>query len=424
MQGLWGPSCESLALWLSERVHCAEDVSCDWHVPYFIHQANYRNLICRETDNVFFSEDLIFHECTSGFAKHLFEIWLPDYDIHRPTDAAGHEMLLSPHQFGWPLFRPRLYTVLSKRSSVTVSAFGETLSLLFRKCMIPVSSLFVASQDSDQPVRHGVKTIKLQLRCLRWCYWAWANMFFIRRMSWPWKKRLRQRRWPDHPSLISDRFWQERFLYAVSFDCMCAWTCQITSLVALHQNLRSERVLVGWISQTPTSLETLQCRSLGCKVYIDFRNKVCLQITPPVTTISDCRTLRNPCRGCKFATEPSCKGCGQFLPTHTIKKWPHVDVDESSPRKTRRWTVSPCKGQSSLNDSQWFDLWWCVLSSLVLQFKLVGMRHTRRHCTRWDIVNMKPFHVDSCFPLLTRVVWATQQFDVWQVMCLGCNMFR
>ncbi len=113
-----------------------------------------------------FSEDLIFHECTSGFAKHIFRIWLPNYDVHRPTDAAGNEMLLSPHQFGWPLFRPRLYSVLSKRSSVTISAFGETLSLLFRKCMIPVSSLFHRTVTVISWSDIGVKPFNLQLHCL------------------------------------------------------------------------------------------------------------------------------------------------------------------------------------------------------------------------------------------------------------------
>ncbi|CAK9068160.1 unnamed protein product [Durusdinium trenchii] len=115
MAGLMGPSCESLALWLSERAQCLEDV--------------------------------IVHECTSLFSKDIFCRYLPQYEVHRPIALSGEDLMLSPHQLGWPLHRPRAYTVLTKRATVKLDGFNETLCSLFRKCMISVESLFVAPEE-------------------------------------------------------------------------------------------------------------------------------------------------------------------------------------------------------------------------------------------------------------------------------------
>ena len=63
---------------------------------------------------------VVTHECTSYFGQYLFEKFLPGYKVHRismPPDAdklgplkAGFQSetwLLSPHQMGWPCYRPR-----------------------------------------------------------------------------------------------------------------------------------------------------------------------------------------------------------------------------------------------------------------------------------------------------------------------------
>ena len=60
------------------------------------------------------------HECTSYFSQFLFDKYLPEFTVHRisvPGDEgqrsalrAGFQSntwLLSPHQVGWPCFRPR-----------------------------------------------------------------------------------------------------------------------------------------------------------------------------------------------------------------------------------------------------------------------------------------------------------------------------
>ena len=65
--------------------------------------------------------DLIVHECTSFFSQFLFDTFLSDYCVNRfatPENKqqrsalkAGFQSgtwLLSPHQFGWPAYRPRL----------------------------------------------------------------------------------------------------------------------------------------------------------------------------------------------------------------------------------------------------------------------------------------------------------------------------
>ena len=86
-------------------------------------------------------------DLTPTFARHL-EKWLPQYDVIQPTS------LLSPHHMGWPVHRPREYTVLLKKSSMEIVsgelAFQRTLQSLFRKCALGVDSLYVAPQDSRQ----------------------------------------------------------------------------------------------------------------------------------------------------------------------------------------------------------------------------------------------------------------------------------
>ena len=60
------------------------------------------------------------HECTSFFSQFLFDTYLPEYKVHRFAVPENREQrsclragfqsdtwLLSPHQFGWPCFRPR-----------------------------------------------------------------------------------------------------------------------------------------------------------------------------------------------------------------------------------------------------------------------------------------------------------------------------
>ena len=60
------------------------------------------------------------HECTSFFSQFLFDEFLPEYQVHRIAVPKNQEQrsalkagfqsgtwLLSPHQMGWPCFRPR-----------------------------------------------------------------------------------------------------------------------------------------------------------------------------------------------------------------------------------------------------------------------------------------------------------------------------
>ena len=58
---------------------------------------------------------------------------------------------MSPHQYGWPLYRPRLYTVLVNMDSMEMHGdqrgFQKTLQLLHRKCMIDVSRIYLAPKD-------------------------------------------------------------------------------------------------------------------------------------------------------------------------------------------------------------------------------------------------------------------------------------
>lgn len=93
------------------------------------------------------------HECTSYFKKSVFERHLPEYTVHRviqdDTCATSAEVMLSPHHLGWPMTRPRLYTVLIHKEKATLENFSVVMKSLFRRPhqKLGVHSLFVAPQD-------------------------------------------------------------------------------------------------------------------------------------------------------------------------------------------------------------------------------------------------------------------------------------
>ena len=61
----------------------------------------------------------------------------------------GHEWLLSQHLFGWPAFRPRMYTILVKRTSGKLEgAATSTIHKLYRKPKCNVAALLVAPRVS------------------------------------------------------------------------------------------------------------------------------------------------------------------------------------------------------------------------------------------------------------------------------------
>ena len=53
--------------------------------------------------------------------------------------------LLSQHMFGWPMFRPRLYTILTRKSEGFLSGIAlNAIHLLYRAPCGPASDLLVA----------------------------------------------------------------------------------------------------------------------------------------------------------------------------------------------------------------------------------------------------------------------------------------
>lgn len=82
------------------------------------------------------------------FAKELFDLYLPMYEVHRVVDGKGAIVQLSPHLLGWPMYPPRLYTILVHKRKAKLTKFSETLTSLFCRPMIAVHDLFVAPKDS------------------------------------------------------------------------------------------------------------------------------------------------------------------------------------------------------------------------------------------------------------------------------------
>ena len=96
---------------------------------------------------------MVLHECTSYFKKSVFERHLLEYTVHRviqdDTCDTSAEVMLSPHHLGWPMTRPRLYTVLIHKEKATLENFSVVMKSLFRRPhqKLGVHSLFVAPQD-------------------------------------------------------------------------------------------------------------------------------------------------------------------------------------------------------------------------------------------------------------------------------------
>lgn len=86
-------------------------------------------------------KDVVLHESTVRFDRRLFAQWLPGYTLHCPSSP------LSPSQLGWPMSRPRSYTVLTRDATVSLSLFKEHLELLFCKPSLSVRDLWIATQD-------------------------------------------------------------------------------------------------------------------------------------------------------------------------------------------------------------------------------------------------------------------------------------
>ena len=72
------------------------------------------------------------------------------YSLHRvESEQSESEVMLSPHHLGWPMTRPRLYTVMVHRAKACLTGFSGTMRTLFKKPheKLGVHSLFVAPQD-------------------------------------------------------------------------------------------------------------------------------------------------------------------------------------------------------------------------------------------------------------------------------------
>lgn len=116
-------------------------------------------------------QDVILHECTGAFLKWILERYLPQYDWHflikHPRDSRGADplsmigdaesrsWLLSPQQVGWPMNRPRLFTLGLRKGRCTLDTTGcqgtsgyERIKFLFQKPGLDCSCFFVAPTES------------------------------------------------------------------------------------------------------------------------------------------------------------------------------------------------------------------------------------------------------------------------------------
>ena len=154
--GLLGKSTKSLALFLAERHHAHEVSQIEFaHIPA---------AICLMCNDICSLQAVIIHERTGGFLRWVLLKYLPEYDWHSlvgkgsqvqsvVNDSCKEAFLLNPHDFGWPMNRPRLYTVGTLRGTCHLKLGPDqqpgliSVTNLFEKCTLDCRSLFVAPQD-------------------------------------------------------------------------------------------------------------------------------------------------------------------------------------------------------------------------------------------------------------------------------------
>ena len=70
-----------------------------------------------------------------------------DIDSLLLQEDPNKRLLLSQHCFGWPEHRPRLYTIMTRDATCSLKDVNM-IHRLFRRPVLPVSSLFCAPQAS------------------------------------------------------------------------------------------------------------------------------------------------------------------------------------------------------------------------------------------------------------------------------------
>ena len=69
------------------------------------------------------------------------------------NDVTTEAFLLSPHLFGWPCNRPRLFEVGTLRKTCSLKSDDEnksglaSIGMVFEKCKLDCSALMIASKD-------------------------------------------------------------------------------------------------------------------------------------------------------------------------------------------------------------------------------------------------------------------------------------
>ena len=103
-------------------------------------------------------KDVIFHECSPRFCTDLLTRYLKGYTVHQVFECSSgrhlrqQPIMLSPHHFGWPMHRPRAFTVLTKDAACHLGSDEpghsnrgiNTCQELFRKPCLSVAALYTA----------------------------------------------------------------------------------------------------------------------------------------------------------------------------------------------------------------------------------------------------------------------------------------
>ena len=169
-----GDSSKSLAIWLCERRFAREENFYSIILKTAVDPPNQPEpteqppIICGtwQTDNINLLSLLRgcdHSECTGAFLTWVLPRYLPQWswiflvkDEEHPDgdpiciedEVLVQSWLLSPHQLGWPMHRPRLYTVGILKEKWTVDSSGlQKIAALFRKPGLNCSCFYCAPSE-------------------------------------------------------------------------------------------------------------------------------------------------------------------------------------------------------------------------------------------------------------------------------------
>jgi hypothetical protein len=125
-------------------------------------------------ETAYLAPDVVLHECAGNFPPDLLEVFFDaeKWDMH--TIAP-----LSPDFFGWPVNRPRRYTVIFNKETVRSTFDLQKFAQLFQRRVITTGDVFFVASDAllSREVQRLAKRRKCSPALASGPHFNWASLY-------------------------------------------------------------------------------------------------------------------------------------------------------------------------------------------------------------------------------------------------------